>query len=127
MIDGLIGGTLAKDPEARTTKTGNPYGLATLRVPAGADTVIFARVMAFDAHVRDKLLALAKGDALSVAGSLEIGVWKTDNGEVRPSLSVIANALVSSYHVKRKRQAMQPEQQQAPGRGEPLHEDTLDF
>ena len=103
MIDALLGGTLAKDPEARTAKNGSPYALATLRVPAGADIMVFARIMAFDAHVRDELLALAKGDPVSVAGPLELGIWKADNGEARPSVSMVAHALVSPYHVKRKR------------------------
>ncbi|WP_233862967.1 single-stranded DNA-binding protein [Paraburkholderia adhaesiva] len=113
MIDALLGGTLAKDPEARTTKTGNAYALATLRVPAGGDTVLFARVMAFDAHVRDELLALAKGDAVSVSGPLELGVWKANDGETRPSVSVVAHAVVSPYHVKRKRSEVQNAQQGA--------------
>ncbi|MBB5459019.1 single-stranded DNA-binding protein [Paraburkholderia sp. Cpub6] len=111
MIDALLGGTLAKDPGARTAKNGSVYALATLRVPAGGDTVIFARVMAFDAHVRDALLALAKGHAVCVSGALEIGTWNTDTGEVRPSLSVIAHALVSPCHVKRRRTEVASTQQ----------------
>jgi len=103
MIDALLGGALAKDPETRAAKNGNTYALATVRVPTGADSVIFARVMAFDAHVRDELLALAKGDAVSVTGPLELGIWHADNGEARVSVSVIAHALVSTYHVKRRR------------------------
>ncbi|WP_321907133.1 single-stranded DNA-binding protein [Paraburkholderia sp. J11-2] len=102
MIDGLISGSLAKDVESRTAKNGNTYALASLRVPAG-DGVLLARVMAFDALVRDELLALAKGDSVSVTGPLELGIWNTDNGESRVSVSMIAHALVSAYHVKRKR------------------------
>ncbi|MCC8400953.1 single-stranded DNA-binding protein [Paraburkholderia sp. MMS20-SJTN17] len=107
MIDALLGGSLAKDPESRTAKNGNPYALVTLRVPNGGNIALFARITAFDAHVRDELLSLGKGDALSVAGPLEVGAWKADNGEVRPSLSMVAHAIVSPYHVKRRRAAIQ--------------------
>jgi single-stranded DNA-binding protein len=149
MIDALVGGTLAKDPETRTARNGNPYALATLRVPTGPDTVIFARVMAFDAHVRDELLALAKGDPVHVAGPLEVSTWKTADGEVRPSASMIAHALISPYHVRRKRAevsnaqatprpvaatrgngttgAHQKKPQSTPRRGEPMPDDPLDF
>ncbi|MEX3852634.1 single-stranded DNA-binding protein [Paraburkholderia sp. BR10923] len=115
MIDGLLGGVLVKDPETRAAKNGSTYVLATLRVPMGGDAVIFARIMAFS-HVKDELQALAKGDPVSVTGALEIGTWKTDTGEVRPSLSVIAHAIVSPYHVKRRRAEVASAQQGAAGR-----------
>lgn len=103
MLDGLVGGSLAKDPEARTAKNGNPYALATLRVPTSADSVIFARVMAFDVHVRDELLALTKGDSVSGTAPLELAIWNADNGEARVSVSVVAAGLVTVYRVRRKR------------------------
>ncbi|WP_187630088.1 single-stranded DNA-binding protein [Paraburkholderia sp. UCT31] len=121
MIDGLVSGTLAKDPEARTAKNGNAYALATLRVPTGGDSVIFARVMAFDAHVRDELLALSKGDSVSVTGPLELGIWNADNGEARVSMSMVTHGLVSAYHVRHKRAEVANAQQQHAARAEAKH------
>ncbi|CAG9257955.1 Single-stranded DNA-binding protein [Paraburkholderia unamae] len=103
MIDGLLSGALVKHPEARTAKNGNTFALATLRVPTGGDGVTFVRVMAFDTRVRDELLALTAGDSVSVSGPLELAIWMADSGEARVAVSVVAHALVSAYHVQRKR------------------------
>jgi single-stranded DNA-binding protein len=52
------------------------------------------------------LLALDDGDSLSISGALTPKAWTDRNGEVKRSLDIVAHALLTTYHVTRKRQAV---------------------
>lgn len=43
----MVSGKLAKAPERKTSKSGKPYGVASVRVGAG-DAVTWWRLMVFD-------------------------------------------------------------------------------
>lgn len=103
MIDALISGVLAADPVAKTTRTGNPYCTARVRVPMGEGEPVFALCTAFDAVARDGLLALHRGDPVALACSLSISVWTPDSGAARPNVQGTVHAILSPYHVKRRR------------------------
>jgi single-stranded DNA-binding protein len=105
MIDVLIRGRLVADPERKLTKTGKDYATARLSVTdreGGEHSVL---VTAFDDGAVRALLALAKGDALAVAGELSAGVWTPEGKEPRPSLRVLAHQVVTPYSVQRRREA----------------------
>jgi hypothetical protein len=55
-----------------------------------ADEEFIVNVIAFDEAPGAALLALADGDALSLAGSLTPKVWTDKQGVVRPSLDMVA-------------------------------------
>ena len=106
MIDALLTGKLAADPKPGTARNGNPYATARVLVPMGEDRLHVA-VIAFDAATVAGLLALSAGDAVALAGELTPKVWTPTDGEPRASADLKAHALLTPYHVTRKRSAMQ--------------------
>lgn len=107
MIDALIHGRLAADPEARTASNGNRYAIARLWVATGAEERMQVSIIAFNADVVAGLLALGKDEAVTLAGELTPKVWTDKDGNAKPSADLKAHALVTTYHVQRKRQAME--------------------
>lgn len=106
MIDALLSGRLAADPKEGAASNGNRYATARLHVAAGAEDRITVSVIAFDAVTVAGLLALKPGEAVTLAGELTPKVWTDKDGNARPSLDMKAHALLTPYHVQRKRQAM---------------------
>jgi len=110
MIDALISGKLMGTPSQRTSKNGNAFTVAKVRVPTGEDSV-FCNVICFSDSAQAALLALGDGDAVALAGSLKVGTWQAKDGTHRPSLDMTASQVLTAYHVTKKRKAMQPEQE----------------
>jgi single-stranded DNA-binding protein len=120
MIDALVAGRLHGQPERRTAKSGKPFTIAKLRVAAGEEAV-FVSVIAFAESVQTALAALGDGDSTALAGTLTPRAWVDREGSARPALDLVAHAVVSAYHVRRRREAVQgavdaPERQQSPER-----------
>ena len=109
MIDALISGKLHAKPEARTSKAGKPFCTAKLRAPQSEGEAIFINVIAFDQTAVAALLALDAGDSIAVSGSAAVKTWTDRDGVTHPALDLVAHAVLTSYHVSRKRRAMQPE------------------
>lgn len=110
MIDGLLSGKLYGKPEERTSKTGKPFATARMRVPTKDGDSIFASCIAFDTSACRALLALADGDALTVAGTLTLKGYLDKEGQPRPGVDVVAHHVLTAYHVQRKRDAMKSHQ-----------------
>ena len=108
MIEALVSGKLQGQPEQRTAKTGRAYVQARMRVAAGADEAHFVRVTAFSESACAALLALGDGDALAVAGTLKPGAWMDRDGNAKPNLDLVAAQVLTAYHLKRRREAVQP-------------------
>lgn len=107
MIDALITGRLAADPEARTASTGSQYAIARLWVATGAEDRMQVSVIAFNADVVAGLLALGKDESVTLAGELTPKVWTDKTGTAKPAADLKAHAMLTTYHVQRKRQAME--------------------
>jgi single-stranded DNA-binding protein len=105
-IDVLVQGKLVKAPEQRTASNGKPYSLAQAAVAMDEGDVL-AGVVTFESAAVAGLLALGKGDAVAVAGRAKVGVWQPREGEPRASLSITAEQVLTAYHLRRKRQAVQ--------------------
>jgi hypothetical protein len=73
--------------------------------------VLFVNVIAFAPAAVAALLALKDGDAIAIAGELTIKVYTPASGEPRPSLDLLAHAVITEYHVNRKRKAVEPPRQ----------------
>lgn len=110
MIESLVSGKLHGKPMQRTSKTGRPFVTAKMRVATGADESHFVNVTAFSDSAQAALLALDDGDGAAVAGSLNVGMWTNREGVAAPSLSIVAAQVLTNYHLKRKRQAVQGEE-----------------
>lgn len=110
MIDGLVGGKLYGAAVERTGQSGKRFVTAKVRTPAPDGEALFVNVITFSESVAASLLALEDGDAVSLAGELTPKAWSDRNGEARPSLDLVARAVLTPYHVARKRQRMKGEQ-----------------
>ena len=107
MIDAIIGGKLFGSPTRRTGASGKPFVTCKVRVSAGDGESLICGVICFDQSVGDSLLALGDGDSVALSGSLTPKVYAPAGGDPRPALDLVAHAVLTSYHVKRKREAMQ--------------------
>ena len=108
MIDGLIGGKLTGVAKEHLSKAGKRFATARLRTPLADGDSIFVSVIAFAESVVDGLLALGDGDSVALSGAITPKVWQPASGEARPAIDLVAHALVTPYHVQRKRLATQP-------------------
>lgn len=103
-VTALVTGKLVADPEARTSSAGKPF--TTARMAAGTDDEsVLCSVIAFGT-AGQQLAALAKGDSLAVTGRTKPKAWTDREGNLRAGLDVVAEHVLSTYHVHRKRQAM---------------------
>jgi len=107
MIDALITGKLHVAPVERTSKTGKPFATVRLLAAAGDGERVFVNLIAFEPAAVQALLALGAGDALAVAGTVTPRTYTGKTGEPRASLDVVAQQVLTAYHVTRKRQAVQ--------------------
>lgn len=128
MIEALIAGKLYGRAEQRTGKSGRPFTVAKVRAAVAEGEVLFVNVVAFSESASAALLALEDGDAVSLAGTLTPKVWTDREGNARPALDLVANAVLTAYQAKKKREAVagaQGEQRQQHRRGpqEPAGED----
>lgn len=114
MIDALITGRLAADPKAGTSRNDNPYVTARVLVTTADEDRLSVSVIGFRTSLIDGLLALGAGDTVALAGELTPKVWTDKDGNPRPSADMKAHALLTPYHVTRRRKAVHGEAD-APG------------
>jgi len=105
MIDALIQGRIYGQPAQRTSKAGKPFAVCKVRVAISAEESIFVSCIAFDADPVNALLALSDKDSVSLAGALTPKVWTDRDGNAKPSLDMMVHAVLTPYHVTRKRKA----------------------
>ncbi len=106
MIDALIAGSLHGKPVERTGPSGKPFAVCKVRTPLQDGETVFISVIAFDADVCRALLALDDKDTVALSGSLTPKVYQPKDGSpARPALDMVASAVLTPYHIKRKRQA----------------------
>lgn len=110
MIDALVSGKVSGAPTRRTSKSGNAFTVAKVRVPTGEESV-FCNVICFAEPAQAALLALGDGEAVALAGTLKVGTWTAKDGTARPSLDLVASNVLSVYSITKKRKATQPEQE----------------
>jgi single-stranded DNA-binding protein len=106
VIDALIGGRIYTKPVERTSKNGNRFATAKLRVSMRDGESISVNVIAFADAAVIGLLALSDGDSVALSGELTPNVWTDKDGKARPTLDLLAHAVLTPYHVSRKRQAV---------------------
>ena len=117
MIDALIAGRLYGKPQSRTSKNGNAFATAKVRTPMANGESAFVNVIAFSDLAKTALLALSEGDSVAMAGELKVSTYTDKDGAAKPSLDLIAHAVLTEYHVARKRKAMaEPAESVAPDR-----------
>jgi single-strand DNA-binding protein len=88
-IECALFGSLGRDAEAKTSKTGKPYLRLNVRVGDG-DGVQWVSVMVFDQSAIDAVDKLIKGARVYVEGSLSVNEWTDQAGAKRHGLSVMS-------------------------------------
>jgi single-stranded DNA-binding protein len=109
LIDALVAGKMYGQPKAKTAKNGNPFATAKIRAAAGDGESLLVGVIAFSQTAVTALLALEDGDSVALAGELTPRVWTDRDGNAKPAADLVAQVVLTTYHVGRKRKAVQPE------------------
>jgi single-stranded DNA-binding protein len=109
MIDGLVSGRLYGTAQVRTGQHGTHFVTCRVRASAGDGESLFVNVIAFDDTVKDALQALDDGDSVSLAGALTPKTWTDKQGNAKPALDMVVHAVLTAYHVQRKRRAIRGE------------------
>lgn len=104
-ITALVSGKLLSDPEQRTGASGKPFTTARVAAPLGGDESILCSIIAF-AEVAEQLAALGKGDTLALTGRCTPKAWIAKDGTPKAGLDLVADALLTVYHLRRKRASM---------------------
>ncbi|MES2103358.1 MAG: single-stranded DNA-binding protein [Pseudomonadota bacterium] len=107
MIDALITGKLYGPAQKRAGQSGSEYVTCKLKVTMADGEPIFCNVIAFDDHVQYVLTEMGDGDSVALSGALTPKVWEDKQGNARAAIDLIAHAVLTPYHVKRKRLAAQ--------------------
>jgi single-stranded DNA-binding protein len=108
MIDALIQGRVHGTPQQRTGSSGKPFTTAKARVATRDGDAIFVNVICFSADAQRALLALGDGDSVALSGEMTPKVWTDKEGNARPVVDLLAHAVLTAYHVKRRRDAATP-------------------
>lgn len=127
MIDALIAGKVYGQPKQMTSKAGKPFATAKVRAAAGEGEALFVNVISFDADTVAALLALGDGDSVALAGSLTPKVWTDREGNHRPAVDLVAHQVLTTYHVTRKRKAVQKPVDQRQGHRPEFDDDLSDI
>lgn len=107
MIDGLVAGNLFGVAQNRMGQSGRQFVAVKVRAARSDGEALFVSVIAFSNDAKAALLALDDGDSVVLAGTLTPKVWTDRSGDAKPALDMVAHAVLTAYHVKRKRAAMQ--------------------
>jgi hypothetical protein len=92
----LASGVLHKKPERKTSKSGNAFVAATLRVREADARYQYWSLRSFDTASQDELLRLDEGDSVSVQGLLRAEIYKPEGGEPRLSMTVIVDQALAA-------------------------------
>jgi single-stranded DNA-binding protein len=89
----LATGVLQREPERREGSRG-PFATGSIRVGNG-DGVQWVGAIAFG-EAAERLLTLKAGDAVSVAGRLELRTWSARDGTQRTGISIVADEVAAA-------------------------------
>jgi Single-strand binding protein family len=110
LIDALIAGRLYGKASERQAKNGSRFVVCKIRVAtAGGEGCVFVSVITFCPPAITALLALSDGDSIALCGELTPRVWTDKEGVAKPAIDLLAHAVLTEYHVQRKRQAVKDE------------------
>lgn len=104
-LDVLITGHMVKPAQQREAANGKPFALAQVSVPTEGGESLLASCIAFSRSAVDALLALDKGDAVSLVGRAKLSGWTGSDGATKHGLNVTVDAVLTVYAIRKKRAA----------------------
>ncbi len=81
-IESMITGALTRDAELKRSTSGKSYVTLVVRVDSHGEKPHFCRANLFGDDC-DAVTRLVKGDAVSLVGKLEIGIWHASAARYR--------------------------------------------
>jgi single-stranded DNA-binding protein len=82
----LVSGSLFKNPELKTAKSGKTYATASIRTASADNTAAdFWNLLVFSTSVQEELMRLTEGEKLSAQGSLKLEIY---NGKISRTVFV---------------------------------------
>jgi single-stranded DNA-binding protein len=98
----MITGSLAKQPTRRTSKNGNAYLTASMRVTAGNETEWW-NLLCFTESGQAEIIRLEVGEKLSCQGALKLELYRASDGEQKISRTIIADGVLTLRPAPRER------------------------
>jgi single-strand DNA-binding protein len=94
-IETAFEGTLGRDVELKTSRSGKPYAslalaVATGKTDDGSDVTTWIRATCFKELAEEIAATVKKGDRVYVEGTLTLDTWQASNGEQRTGLNCAA-------------------------------------
>ena len=83
--------------------TGTIFHAVFAAPPAKGMACAAALAQAFGLHTQRSNY---QADSISISGTLTPKIWTDKTGATRPSLDIVAQAVLTPYHAKRKRKAV---------------------
>jgi single-stranded DNA-binding protein len=106
MISILASGALINKPIKRVSQgSGREFVTAQLRASGDGESFVVSAI-AFNETVCSALLALDKGDDVSVVGPGKPTTWTGKDGTPAVGLSIVAQQLMTQYRLREKRKAV---------------------
>lgn len=103
MFDVLLSGRLRGAPQLRTATNGAPFSTFRLAAASKTGESMLCSCVTFSQTVMEAVQNLGDGDSFSVSGEAAISNWQGHDGSTRLGLDVTAHAVLTAYHVGRKR------------------------
>jgi len=108
VLNVLASGSLVRDPQRRYSSAGKPYATGLARIPVEDGEPMLVSLIAFERDAAAALLALARGDALAVAGRAKLTSWQKD-GEDHHGLNIVVDRVVTLYQIDKRRRLTRAE------------------
>lgn len=126
-IEAAFFGTLGRDGEVKTSKSGKAYIRLNARIGDG-DDVQWVNVTSFDPQAIGSVDKLVKGARVYVEGSLKLDKWTAQDGTKRHGLSCMARltCLPTIGRNKPRRQEV-PDEVAPPATRNEFHSDAIPF
>jgi single-stranded DNA-binding protein len=105
MINALVTGKVIVAPAERTAKRGKNFYTTTVSASTGGEESCSVSAIVFNQAVGKKLMALSKGDAVSLVGKVTPKIYTGKDGVVKASLDMVADECLTAYQVTQKRKA----------------------
>jgi hypothetical protein len=91
----VVSGAVFRAPAQKTTKTGRPFAVLTIRSGTG-ETVRWWKVIAFSESVVAEIMQLGAGQPIAVAGEIDAEVYAPNGASPRISWKIVADAVITA-------------------------------
>lgn len=125
MITIMLSGNIAKTPEQRTSKNGNPFATATVRTQT-AEGDLFASITAFS-ELAPILAGLQRGDPVTIISNAKVTTYQGKDGDAKAGLSITASRIIALADHQAPPKAPRPKGERQPSDRQQRYRRTEEF